>query len=193
MQADTNSILRSYAHGINDEYNGRSHRVAFPHTLAEAQRLQARNNGKNEGKMLWNMIAQRVLSPQWNPIVSSMKAAACGNNPRVTLYIITVPPAEVLSGTSVKFWTIALTYEDVYGSYHMMSSDHPSGIHIRATYIACTVEFEVAPPGKTTFSGESVFLEHDGDPNPTYLLVEWSTGDSVQDRFENISRVLLNK
>ena len=190
-QADPSSIIRSYARGANEEHNGESHHDALPNTLPTAQRSWSRNQGNNQGKKLWTMLAKQVIS--WSYVLYALKTTCVDlDDELLSCFILTVPPSEVLFGSGVKFWSLCLIYHKISDSYHMMFSDHLSGIHNRMSYICCNAEFEIAPTGKKKFFGEPVMDKfHKSDP--IHVRVEWFTGDiSEQGNFGQLSAAFVS-
>ena len=190
INADPSSILRSFAKGVNENYGRiqQSHHHednTMPTTMAAVQRLFARVSGQNQGNILWNMVKERVLSPTWSMILEMMKHVIRGHDDSSTFYFITVPPTSVLVGSGAEYWTLALTYQKDFDSYHLALSDHVDGIQKRVKHLCCTATNEVAPVGLNKFKGEDllvVFTDDDKELRP-YLRVDWATGEVIHDTF----------
>ena len=93
-----------------------------------------------------------------------------------TFFIVTIPSSEILHGSGVAFWTMALIYNKTWDSYHASIGDHPGGIHKRAKYLLCTGDTEVVMHSQHKFTGEPEKITfHDVSSTP-YICVCWDSG-----------------
>ena len=184
LEADKESLHRSFAKGVNDSMNEKFRTESPPQTLAEKQRQYFRKKGINQAKNLWTFIANRFISGVWNDISLGLALHCDKKSDQSSIFIITKPPESILEGSGVRFWTISLVYHRVTDSFHMNFSDHPNGIHTRISYLAVGEGYEV-PIGdrKLKFINISEFgplLKFS-----EYVYVDWISGNFKFGTFES--------
>jgi hypothetical protein len=183
LQADKESLDRSFSKCVNDSTNGQF-RTESPHkTLADDQRQYFQTQGLYQENSLWRTIANRFISGDWNDVSLGLALHCDKKSDQSSLLIITKPPDSIHEGSGIRFLTISLVYHIKTDSFHMNFSEHADGIHTRISYLSIGEGYEV-PIGdrklKFTNISEGALLECSD-----YVYVDWISGNFKFGTFES--------